>query len=66
MGKNMKGLPCSFLDGVSCCYRKSVRPSLMERCWNCRHFERYKREMFEADERVMDEIDEERRTGVFK
>jgi hypothetical protein len=64
--KVLKLLLCSFLDDVLCPYRKTVRPCLMERCWGCRYFKQFNREMLEADEKVMDEIDEERRTGVSK
>lgn len=62
--KRLKVLSCSFLDDVLCPCRKTVRPCLMNRCWTCRVYKRFNREMLEADERVMDEIDEERRTGV--
>lgn len=56
-------LSCSFLDDVLCPYRKTARPCLMERCWKCRYFNRFNRDMLAVDEKVMDEIDEERRTG---
>ncbi len=61
--KDLKVFSCSFWDDVLCSYRKTVRPCLMDRCWKCRHFKRFNREMLEADMRIMDEIDEERRTG---
>jgi hypothetical protein len=61
--KGLKGLFCVFVDDVSCKYRKSVKFHVMHRCWGCRHFKRYNREMLEVDEKVMDEIDEERRLG---
>lgn len=59
-------LPCVFVDDVLCSYRKTMRPCLMERCWKCRYFKRFNREMLGADEKVMDEIEEEHRTGVLK
>lgn len=64
--KDLKVLPCGFYDNVLCSYRKTVRFCLMDRCWKCRHYKRYNREMLEADARIMDEIDEERRRGVWK
>jgi hypothetical protein len=62
--KDLKVLPCIFYDNVLCSYRKTARSCLMDRCWECRHYKRFSREMLEADEKVMDEIDEERKTGV--
>jgi hypothetical protein len=62
--KGLKVLFCVFVDDVSCKYRKSAKFYVMRRCWECRHFKRSNREMLEVDEKVMDEIDEEHRTGV--
>lgn len=62
--KDLKVLPCVFYDDVLCSYRKTMRSCLMARCWKCRRYKRFNREVFEADEKVMDEIDEERRVGV--
>jgi hypothetical protein len=62
--KDLRVLSCSFDDDVLCSYRKTVRSCLMDRCWECRYFKRFNREMLEVDMKVMDEIDEERRTGV--
>jgi hypothetical protein len=56
-----KCLPCVFLPDVLCSYRKDARVGVMARCWKCAEFERFECEMDEEDERVMDEIDEERR-----
>lgn len=61
-----KLLSCFFDDSVLCSFRKTVRSCLMARCWECRHYKRFNREMLEADARIMDEINEERRTGVRK
>ena len=62
----LKVLPCVFFDDVLCSYRKDVRSGVMGRCSKCRHYRRFEREMDEEDERIMDEIDEIRRTGVWK
>jgi hypothetical protein len=43
-------LPCVVLDGVLCSYRKDMRVSVMSRCFKCRHFRRFEREMAEEDE----------------
>ena len=64
--KDLKVLSCVFDSTVLCSYRKTVRPCLMVRCWECRYFKRFSREILEADEKVMDEIDEERRTGFLE
>jgi len=61
-----KPLSCFFLPNVLCSFRKSEHFGVMSRCLKCPHFKRFEREMDEEDERVMDEIDEIRRTGVYK
>lgn len=60
--KDLKALPCIFDDDFVCSYLKVRR--VMERCFKCCHFKRSMDEALEVDERVMDEIDEIRRTGV--
>jgi hypothetical protein len=50
-----------FFDDVLCSYRKDVRFGVMGRCLKCRHYRRFEREMDEADERIMNEIDEIRK-----
>jgi hypothetical protein len=62
----LKCLPCVFWNDVLCSYRKDAKFVVMDRCFKCRHYTRFMREMDEEDERVMDEIDEIRRTGVWK
>ena len=57
----LKLLLCVFWDDVLCSYRKDGRAGVMARCWKCAEFERFEREMDEEDERIMNEIDEERR-----
>jgi len=57
-----KVLPCLFLgDEVLCSFRKDLKPVVMDRCLKCSHYLRFMAEMEEEDERVMNEIDEERR-----
>lgn len=56
----LKVLACVFWDDVSCSYRKDVRSGVMARCFECRYYRRFERETDEEDERIMDEIDEER------
>jgi hypothetical protein len=62
----LKCLPCVFFDDVLCSYRKDVGFGVMGRCLKCRHYRRFEREMDEADAKIMDEIDEIQRTGVWK
>jgi hypothetical protein len=58
---------CLFLPDVLCSYVKTEKSTgVMDRCLKCRHYKRFLREMAEEDEKVMDEIDEMRRTGVYK
>jgi hypothetical protein len=59
-------LPCLFRDDVPCPYRRDKKFGLMVRCFKCSHYERFMTEMQKEDERIMDEIDEIRRTGVWK
>jgi hypothetical protein len=54
-------LPCVFFPDVLCSSRKSEKFGIMNRCFKCPHYFRFMREMQEEDERVMDEIDRERR-----
>lgn len=62
----LKLFSCFFSDDVRCSFRKDGRFMVLSRCFKCRYFRRFKRVMDEEDERVMDEIDEIRRTGVWK
>lgn len=59
--KNGKVFSCPFSPDILCLYRKNERFSMMSRCSKCRHLRRFEREMDEEDERVMKEIDEERK-----
>ncbi len=61
-----KLLPCLYRGSVLCSYRKDARVRIMARCDNCPEYRRFKREMDEEDKRIMDEIDEIYRTGVWK
>jgi hypothetical protein len=62
----LKVLSCVFLPDVLCSYRKDAKFGVMARCFECRHYRRFMREMDEEDAKVMDEIDEIRKTGVWK
>jgi len=64
--KRRKLLSCMFLDDVLCSFRKSEKSAIMNRCWKCPHFKRFKREMDEEDEKVMAEIDRIRKYGYPK
>jgi len=66
MASSEKLLTCVFLLDVLCSYRRSEKVTIMARCWKCPHYVRFMREMDEEDERMMNEVDEERRTGVRK
>lgn len=58
---------CLFFDDVFCRYSKILKKDRVGSvCSRCEHYARFEREMDEEDERVMDEIDEIRRTGVWK
>jgi len=63
---SLKVLPCLFLLDVLCSYRKDEGFGVMARCFECSQYKRFMREMADEDERVMDEIDEIHRTGVWK
>ncbi len=62
----LESLSCVFSNDVLCSYRKDVNSGIMSRCFNCSHYSRFKHEMEEEDEKIMDEIDEIHRTGVWK
>lgn len=62
-----KILSCFFEKSVLCSFRKDEKiRGLMERCSECREYKRVMAEIEADDEEVMDEIDEIRRTGVWK
>jgi hypothetical protein len=54
-----KLLPCIFWQNISCEHRKSTKAQIMVRCWRCREFRRFVREMDKSDARLMDEIEKE-------
>lgn len=58
-----KPLPCVLWDDVTCRYRKSEKVLVMVRCWHCREFRRFVREMGEDDAKIMDDIEKEREAG---
>lgn len=62
----LKILPCLFWNDVVCSYRKDTRSGIMSRCLTCVHYRKFEADMDEADEKMMDEIDEIQRTGVWK
>lgn len=51
---------CLFLDDVVCSYRTKAEWDVLDQCFECAHYKRWEREMDEEDERIMNEIDEER------
>ena len=59
-------LSCLFWLDVLCSFRKYEKFGIMDRCLDCVHYKRFLREMDKEDQKVMDEIDEIRRTGVYK
>ena len=63
----MTALPCIFLFGVLCSFRRDVedfRP--MERCFKCEHYLRFVRELEEEEEKVFEEFDKIRKYGYPK
>ena len=65
-GRESSALPCVFFDDVLCSFRKEEGSYVMGRCFKCSHYLRFEREMDEEDKKMMDEIDEINRTGVYK
>lgn len=62
-----KFLPCIFLDGVSCAYRKDANDfRVMARCASCTYYLRFLREMEEEDAKLMEEIDQIHKFGYPK
>jgi hypothetical protein len=51
-------LPCVFLDGVLCSYRKSTRFTVMDRCLKCRHYRRFVCEMAKEEDEFWSFVDE--------
>ena len=63
----VKALPCIFLLGVTCSFRKDAddfRP--MEMCFSCQYYKRFLKETQEEDVKVMDEIEKIHKFGYPK
>jgi len=54
--KGSKVLSCVFFDDVLCSYRKYEGFGLMNRCFTCREYRRFMREMAKQDEKDDNEI----------
>ena len=52
-----KLLSCIFLTDLLCSFRKTDDFRPMQRCFSCKHYLRFMREMEEEDARVMSGID---------
>jgi len=53
-----KLLPCEFLDGVFCSYRKSEKfGAIIHRCLKCRHYLEFVRELEAEEDRFFEELD---------
>lgn len=59
-------LPCIFWDDVLCSFRRDTKDKIMDKCLNCCEYARFLRDMDAEDKKVMDQIDEIHRTGVWK
>ena len=64
--KASKLLSCLLLEDVFCSFVKYGKVGLMDRCMTCVYYKRFLDRMDSEDQRVMDDIDEIRRTGVWK
>ena len=54
----LKVLSCVFWNDVLCSFRKSESFGIMERCFTCRHHERFLFAMADQDEKEAYEVDE--------
>lgn len=61
-----KLLSCFFIKGVLCSYVKYGTVGIMDICVKCSHYERFLNDMDAEDQKVMEDIEEIRRTGVWK
>jgi len=61
-----KSLSCLFFADVLCSYVKYGKIGVLDRCLKCAHYERFMNQMDAEDQKVMDDIDEIRRTGMYK
>lgn len=57
MDRQRKLLSCIFDEKVLCSWRKSEDFRPMERCFTCKHYLRFMREMEEEDQRLDDGIE---------
>lgn len=62
--KSLRLLSCVFLLDILCSFRKSEKSYIMHRCFSCRYYRRFMREMEEEDRKVDAEVEEIHRTGV--
>jgi len=62
-GKERTLFSCVLFDKVLCSFRVNDEDYFMHRCYRCREYERFMREMQKEDERVMQEIDNIRKYG---
>jgi len=61
--ESRKILSCLFLNNVLCSFRRTEKTwGIMARCFRCAHFARFMVDMAEEDDRMMDRIDEMRRS----
>jgi hypothetical protein len=58
-----KILPCFFEPDVWCSYRKSERFTVMARCFKCKYYLEFIREMEEEEEKFWEEEERLRREG---
>ena len=56
-----KKFPCSWVIRVLCPHKKTRNFALLSQCFECSHYREFLRDMAEEDEKVMDDIDRERR-----
>ena len=66
MSVRKKLLSCLFMLNVLCSHRRYGKTGIVDRCLKCKYYKSFLSEMAEQDELVMHEIDEIRRTGVWK
>lgn len=64
--KASKLFSCLFFKDVLCSFVKYEKLGVMDRCLKCAIYKRFMDTIDAEDQKVMDEIDEIRRTGVWK
>lgn len=60
----VEGFLCTWLLGVICPHKKCACNRQLPQCSKCPSYAQFLREMDEEDEKMMDWIEEVRRTGV--